>query len=145
MTFQLALTAADSAVELPGANIRITLQLLEKPGSSEGYATVVTDLDWERITACGGTSSSLELRNWRPGDQYRRVGRSAQEKVKVLFQEARVPLWERRGWPIITHNETIVWVRRFGAAAEFAAGPETRVVLRVDESVSCSSNRSRWA
>jgi tRNA(Ile)-lysidine synthase len=130
------------SLELPGSCTRITLQLLEKPDSPEAYATVVDDLDWQRVTVSEEAPSGLELRNWRPGDQYRRVGRSKQEKVKVLFQEARVPLWERRSWPIITYNGTILWVRRFGAAAEFVAGPETRVVLRVGESVSGSSNRS---
>jgi tRNA(Ile)-lysidine synthase len=133
---------APSSVELPGSCTRITLQLLEKPESPEAYATVVNDLDWQRLTVREEAPSGLELRNWRPGDQYRQVGRSKQEKVKVLFQEARVPLWERRNWPIITYNETILWVRRFGAAAEFVAGPETRVILRVGESVSGSSNRS---
>jgi len=133
---------APSSVELPRSCTRITLQLLEKPESLEPYATVVNDLDWQRVAVREEAPSGLELRNWRPGDQYRQVGRSKQEKVKVLFQEARVPLWERRGWPIITYNETILWARRFGAAAEFVAGPETRVILRVGESVSGSSNRS---
>ena len=63
-----------------------------------------------------------------------------QQKIKFLFQEARIPLWERGNWPIITYNGTIVWARRFGAAAEFAAGPATRVVLRVEvSSESCES------
>ena len=127
-----------SSVELPGSYTRIALQLLEKPDSPEAYATVVNDLDWQRVSVSEEAPSGLELRNWRPGDQYRQVGRSKQEKVKVLFQEARVPLWERRSWPIITYNGTILWVRRFGAAAEFVAGPGTRVILRVGE----SSNRS---
>src|SRR3984893_1577475 len=133
---------APSSVELPGACTRITLQLLEKPESLDPYATVVNDLDWRRVTVSEEAPSGLELRNWRPGDQYRRVGRSSKKRVKVLFQEARVPLWERRNWPIITYNGTILWVRRFRAAAEFEAGPETRIILRVGESVSGSSNRS---
>jgi len=133
---------ASSTVELPGSSTRITLQLLEKSDSVRACATVVSDLDWRRVTARDEAPSGLELRNWRPGDQYRQVGRSKQEKVKVLFQEARVPLWDRRSWPIITYNGTILWVRRFGAAAEFVAGPETPVILRVGESVFCSSNRS---
>ena len=44
----------------------------------------------------------LELRNWRPGDQYRRVGSAGEEKIKTFFQEARIPLWERRHWPVLT-------------------------------------------
>jgi tRNA(Ile)-lysidine synthase len=97
---------------------------------------VVNELDWQRLGSLPGALPSLELRNWRPGDQYRRAGQSKDQKIKFLFQEHRVPLWERRDWPIITYNGTILWARRFGAAADFAAGPSTRVVLQIDESLS---------
>ena len=91
-------------------------------------------MNWTGSVSCRGKGApSLELRNWRPGDQYRRVGQSKPEKVKFFFQEARIPLWERRDWPIITYNGRIVWARRFGAAAEFATGPRPRSVLQVAE------------
>jgi tRNA(Ile)-lysidine synthase len=125
------------SVELPGSSARIVLQVLEKeapaqPSVREPCAKVVNELDWQRFYR-GEDAPSLELRNWRPGDQYRRVGQSKPEKVKFFFQEARVPLWERRDWPIITYDGKIVWARRFGAAAEFASGPQTRSVLQVAE------------
>jgi tRNA(Ile)-lysidine synthase len=104
---------------------------------------VGNELDWQRLTEKQGVLPSLELRNWRPGDQYRPAGQSKDQKVKFLFQEARIPLWERRNWPIITYNGTIVWTRRFGAAAEFAAGPSTRVVLRVEVSSENGNRASR--
>jgi tRNA(Ile)-lysidine synthase len=120
------------SVELPGSGTRITLQVLEKEATTEACATVVNELDWQRFRRGRGVPS-LELRNWRPGDQYRRVGRPKAEKIKFFFQQARIPLWERENWPIITYNDSIVWARRFGAAGEFAAGPETSSVLRVAE------------
>ena len=88
------------SVELPGSGTRITLQVLEKEPASSGSAaqpcaTVVNELDWQRFRG-GRGAPSLELRNWRPGDQYRRVGQSKPEKIKFFFQEARIPLWERR-------------------------------------------------
>ena len=92
------------------------------------------ELDFGRLPSASGTVATFELRNWRPGDRYRPVGRSQEEKIKLMFQEGRVPLWERRAWPIITYNGVILWTRQFGAAADFAAGPEARVVLRIDES-----------
>ena len=129
--FQLALNLPAS-VELPGSQTRITLQVLEKSETGQACDTVVNELDWQRLTPTNGALPSLELRNWRPGDQYRPAGQSKHQKVKFLFQEARIPLWERGNWPIITYNGTIVWTQRFGAAAEFAASPSTRVVLRVE-------------
>ncbi|HTS48273.1 MAG TPA: tRNA lysidine(34) synthetase TilS [Bryobacteraceae bacterium] len=131
--FSLPLLAPGFA-ELPGSSGRITLQVQEKPESAKPCATVVNELDFERLRAADGAAPTLELRNWRPGDKYRPAGRSQEEKIKLMFQEGRVPLWERRHWPIITYNGIILWTRRFGAAADFAASPGARVVLRIDES-----------
>jgi len=63
-----------------------------------------TEEDWGK---------SLILRNWRPGDTISLEGREA-TKVKQLFQERRVPLWERRGWPVIERDGLIVWAGKFG-------------------------------
>jgi tRNA(Ile)-lysidine synthase len=134
-----------ATVELPGSCTRITLQVLEKAAAKQGTtqpcARVVNELDWQRFRG-GSGAPSLELRNWRPGDQYRRIGQSKPEKIKLFFQRARIPLWERENWPIITYNEAIVWARRFGAAADFATGPETRSVLQVAETGRELSNLS---
>lgn len=125
---------APGFVELPGSSARIMLRMLEKSECAEPCVTVVNELDFERLRSLDGAVPTLELRNWRPGDKYRPVGRSQEEKIKLLFQEGRVPLWERRHWPIITYNGIILWTRRFGVAADFAASPGARVVLKVDES-----------
>jgi tRNA(Ile)-lysidine synthase len=61
------------------------------------------------------------------------VGHSEAEKVKVLFHQARVPLWERRHWPVVTMGEAILWVRRFGPAAGFAANRGGGQVLGIRE------------
>jgi len=76
----------------------------------------------------------LVLRNWRPGDRLQPVGRSGTEKIKTLFQENRIPLWERRNWPVIVSDQSIVWTRQFGAAGDFAAGPESTRILSIRES-----------
>lgn len=119
------------AVELPGHFSIIQVELIEAQSltvsSDSRYNEIVDCLDWERI------SGPLELRNWRPGDQYRPAGRSGEEKIKVLFQQAKVPLWERRNWPVITSGETIIWARRFGPASNLAATSHTRAVLRIRE------------
>lgn len=59
----------------------------------------------------------LIVRNWGPGDEYQPVGYRAKKKVKELFQENRVLLWERRHWPVLDLDGEIVWVRGFGPAA----------------------------
>ena len=89
------------------------------------YNGDVGDLIWTRITG------ALEVRNWRPGDRYRPAGVAGEEKIKTLFQQARIPLWERRHWPVLTSGEEIVWARRFGPAAAYAANPGSGPVLRI--------------
>ncbi|MBI4906674.1 MAG: tRNA lysidine(34) synthetase TilS [Acidobacteria bacterium] len=61
-------------------------------------------------------SGPLVLRYWQPGDLYQPVGFSRPEKVKQMFQLARIPLWERRFWPIIENGRGILWCRRFGCS-----------------------------
>ncbi len=119
------------AVRLPGLPSIVHTELFDNTDvtkSSGGvYNGCVGYLDWDRI------SGSLEIRNWRPGDQYQPAGRIGPEKIKTLFQEARIPLWDRRHWPVVTAGEEILWARRFGPAAAFAAGREAGTVLGIRE------------
>jgi tRNA(Ile)-lysidine synthase len=118
-------------VPLPGSQVAISLQLIEKSNGSEGCLSVynkeMVAVDWERL------SGSLTVRNWRPGDQYQPLGSAGEAKIKTLFQESRIPLWERRHWPVLVDGETIVWSRGFGPAVRFAAGPGTRTLLAIRE------------
>ena len=76
---------------------------------------------------------ALLLRNWRPGDQYQPGGRTSVAKIKTMFQESRIPLWDRRTWPVVSQGSSILWTRQFGVAAEFAAGPGSGDVLLIRE------------
>ena len=128
--YRLAL-AVPGTVRVPGTNLAISLELIDKSGPSGSpewvYNKWVGCLDWQRL------SGSLELRNWRPGDQYQPAGYSGQEKIKTLFQQARIPLWERRHWPVLTDGSSIVWARRFGPAAGLVAEQDAKVVLKIRE------------
>jgi tRNA(Ile)-lysidine synthase len=120
-------------LRIPGAGLDVRLELIEKPETSDQpdyvYNSGKGGLDWKRL------SSALEWRNWRAGDRYRPSGSTGEEKIKTLFQRARIPSWERRLWPVLTDGPSIVWVRRFGPAAEFEAGPDSRWVLAIREAV----------
>lgn len=118
-------------VNLPYQSSAIALDLA--PGTTcieschPGYNESISSLDWGRV------SGFLVLRNWRPGDQYRPVGHAVAEKIKLLFQRARIPLWERRSWPVITRGEEIIWARRFGPASTYAATVDSQEILHVRE------------
>ena len=65
----------------------------------------------------GSIGPPVVVRAWRPGDAYQPAGHSRRRKIKDLFQEHKVPSWERRSWPIIVSEGQILWARRFGLAA----------------------------
>jgi tRNA(Ile)-lysidine synthase len=117
-------------VEIPGGGGQVEFQVVERQESSAVSDTcdrLIVELDWKQIRS----NPALELRNWRAGDSYRRVGQTHEQKLKLLFQQARIPLWERSGWPVLAANGRIVWCRRFGPAEDFAPGASTRTILRI--------------
>ena len=118
-------------VTVPGLNLVLCLELIEKPETSEPSVYVYNEemgsLDWPRL------STSLTVRNWHPGDRYRPAGSTGEQKIKILFQHARIPVWERGHWPVLVDGESIVWTRRFGAAAGVEAHSGSRSVLRIRE------------
>jgi tRNA(Ile)-lysidine synthase len=115
----------------PGTNLRISLEVIEKSGTSEASDSVYN----ERMGCVDGgrLSLPLELRNWHPGDRYRPMGYSVEEKIKTLFHKARIPVWERGAWPVLTAGRAIVWARLFGPAADMAAGPGCISPVRIRE------------
>jgi tRNA(Ile)-lysidine synthase len=94
------------------------------------FTAEVVELDGEALS---GTliPRRLYVRNWEPGDEFQRVGHKSCEKIKTLFQEHRVSIWERRHWPVVVAGDEIVWVRSFGTAAKFAVSPSSRQVVRL--------------
>jgi tRNA(Ile)-lysidine synthase len=116
---------------IPGEDFALSLESFEKSADQnvcEGvYNGEMVWVDQERL------SGPLTLRNWRPGDRYHPIGGAGEQKIKTLFQEFRVPLWERRHWPVLSDQDSIVWVRRFGPALGKAVGPGTRRILKIEE------------
>ncbi len=90
----------------------------------------LVDLDWD-ILAQAGRPETLAVRNWEPGDEILRWGHKTAEKIKSLFQENRVLLWERKHWPVLEIGNEIVWTRRFGCAAKFMASDKSGEVVRL--------------
>jgi tRNA(Ile)-lysidine synthase len=124
--FRLPVEPPGDFVLPDGSTVRV--ELIESSGECNCvYNGRVVVLAWERA------KGRVELRSWRPGDRYQPLGRAKAEKLKNLFQEARVPLWERQDWPILTIGEEIVWARHFGPALNHAATAASRSVLRVSE------------
>jgi tRNA(Ile)-lysidine synthase len=129
-SYRLPITVPMS-VPVPGTGFAVSLELIDKSETFDTgdsvYNSVMGYLDWQRL------SGNLELRNWQPGDRYQPVGASGEQKIADLFQNARIPSWERGNWPVLTDRSGIVWARRFGPAVARLAGPGSDLVLAVRE------------
>lgn len=117
-------------LELPfnAGSIRLD-PIQELPDRQSFYANVKDETGYTEtaelsVEAIGGLAGldDLIVRNWEPGDEYRRPGHLSSHKIKALFQQEKIFLWERRHWPILEFRGEIVWARRFGAAESFSTG-----------------------
>jgi tRNA(Ile)-lysidine synthase len=135
--YRLALEIGEEC-ELPFQAGRIALNAEARPEAPIcasfkeecGLSGEVAELDGDAL-ADGGMPRPLYVRNWEPGDALQFPGRTGVEKIKTLFQEHRVLLWERRHWPVVVCGNEIVWARRFGSAAKFKISAGSRNVIRL--------------
>ena len=104
----------------PGGSAQVCFEICFDVGEGDCIRTGCASLKLSK----GRVPAPLELRSWSVGDHYRPAGHSRDQKIKELFQEARIPSWRRQSWPIVASGSKILWVRGFGAAAEFAAGDQ---------------------
>lgn len=115
------------ALEIPAASGSL-IPTIEKGCQ---YNEEERNLDWTRLRKAIGDGGRLEVRNWRPGDSYLRAESGKLDKLKELFQIHRIPLWQRRSWPIVVLGDQMLWSRQFGPAADWAAKQNTAEVLRL--------------
>jgi tRNA(Ile)-lysidine synthase len=73
----------------------------------------------------------VRIRPWQPGDYYRPAGRPA-GKLKKLFQQARIPRSQRRGWPVFETDSGIVWVASFPVSREFAPCERSQKIVALE-------------
>ncbi len=115
----------------PGAGIEIELELLENQGTDPTLGSVyngdVGCVDGHLV------SQDLVFRSWHPGDRYQPNGHSNEAKIKTLFHQARIPVWERAQWPVLAAGVSIVWTRQFGPAQGVAVSPASTRILQIRE------------
>lgn len=63
---------------------------------------------------------SLSMRRRQGGERIRPQGRNHTRSVKALFQEARIPPWQRADWPLLYAGNDLVAVPNLAIADGFA-------------------------
>lgn len=79
----------------------------------------------------------LQVRNWRPGDRFWPAHTQAPRKIKELLQDRKVPLAQRRTWPVITSaafgQEEVIWLRGFPPPQQLLAPGGGKLGLLIHE------------
>lgn len=76
--------------------------------------------------------TELTVRNWRPGDRYHPLGDEREKKLKVYFQQYRIPPEKRTMWPLVFSNQQLVWALGMPVASAFAFRENTGLALQIE-------------
>lgn len=95
----------------------------------------------EAFFDAGLLPETLLVRNFRAGDRFRPLGMHGHKKVKDLFIEKKVPLSQRRTFPLVLAGEEILWIPRLGRSEFAKTGPRTREILKVKIAAGDGSRR----
>ena len=80
-----------------------------------------------------GQLGLMTVRNWRPGDRFRPAYSRGEEKLKRLFAEKKIPVDQRKLWPVVLNKDyRIIWVRGFPVAHDFAWTSAPLDALRIE-------------
>ena len=115
-------------VGVPALGSTFGFKIVELQGLPEEYNKVAgSAIDPQKLR------QGLFLRSWRAGDQFWPSGSRELRKLKELFRLRKIPLRQRRLWPVLECGKQIVWVRGYPPAASVAASRESREVLLIEE------------
>lgn len=118
-----------AAVELPGTGVTVRLKIVGPEEFGRAYNS-----GSERVFVdAGRLPGELVLRNWRAGDRFRPQGCRNLLKLKELFRQRRIPVEQRRHWPVLVSGNEIVWVRGFPPAASVVACRSSQEVMMISE------------
>jgi tRNA(Ile)-lysidine synthase len=113
---------------IPELGLTFLFRIVNSGRSRKGYnGTEGPRVDLSKVRG------ELRMRNWQSGDSFRPVGSRKVRKVKEFFQERRVPLGQRRLWPVLECGKSVIWVRGFPPDVRVAVSPATEHVVAIVE------------
>ncbi len=100
----------------PPAPPAIEIRTVSGPGEYE--------IPWRgtRLKISRFEGKQAALRAWKPGDHASWT--TTPKRLKELFQMARIPAWQRAGWPVLESEGLIVWAGDLGGCDGIEADEE---------------------
>jgi tRNA(Ile)-lysidine synthase len=112
-------------VALPEAGIELQTRLLPAAGYQVPWDPRRVAFDADAL------AEPLSVRGRRRGDRFQPFGAAGERRLKTLLIDARVPRWERDGWPLVEAGGTIVWVSGLRRSAAAPVTPATRRIMEL--------------
>ena len=113
---------------IPAMGKRLLFNLVSRGHTEQGYNEVEESLaDLESV------QNPLTVRNWHPGDAFESPSGQGRKKIKTLLLERRIPVEQRKLWPVVLSGNQIVWVRGFPVARPFRMGSARQVGILIRE------------
>ncbi len=116
-----------TAVFVPVLNRRFCLKVIDWSAMERDTKRDSTALDAKLLR------EPLILRNWRPGDAYRPLGRRQSRKLKEMFLAGRVPRRDRGHWPVLESGGRVAWALGLPPADEFCARKGTQAAVVIEQ------------
>jgi|HubBroStandDraft_1064217.scaffolds.fasta_scaffold03146_5 tRNA(Ile)-lysidine synthase len=120
-------SAGSASVSVPELGSRFHLKLIDWAEAQRETRRDNQTFDADSLR------TPLILRNWRPGDAYTPHGRRQPRKLKEMLLAARVPVQERREWPVLESAGFVIWARGMPVAQAVRACKKTRVAVVIAE------------
>jgi tRNA(Ile)-lysidine synthase len=117
-------------VYVPELGVAFRLKIIEAGGIGKTYNEWwMAGLDPRKLPG------KLVLRNWRAGDRFCPSGSRKTRKLKELLGRRKIPLRQRKSWPILECGGEIVWVRGFPPARQVVASADSKQVIVIEETI----------
>lgn len=116
-----------ATISVPELQRRFRLKVIDWTFAERETRQGCSALDADRLRM------PLILRNWRPGDAYRPLGRRQTHKLKSLFAAGRIPVRDRARWPILESDGQVIWALGMPPAREFCAGEGTAIGVVIED------------
>lgn len=116
-------------VTVPQLGLNFHFEIIELGGPSKAY----NDSEWVGLDP-QKLSGPLVLRNWRAGDRFWVAGSHKPRNLKTYFTRRKVPLGQRKLWPVLACGEEIIWARDFTPANGLrGSSGEKQVLILMDK------------
>lgn len=73
----------------------------------------------------------MMVRAWNDGDKIFPLGFSGTKKVSDVLTEMKVPSYLKENYPVVTHNDEIVWIPGYRIADKYKVTDKTKTALHI--------------